>query len=273
MAAVFVVLLLVFGLGVCFYNSFRSIYAWTDHYGWEDNSSPDKNAKIKNITSEKVLYGSSSTYAKLKTKITFSDGFYYITHKTDYNHIGVYTYQVYLSDELREKIIGLAIEKHDMAVEKFVNSDQSAVCNSPTYDSKTQKDMTQIKIEIVNNNEYIKLNFDDRVEYLYNLKKQTTSELNKLKKALEIENNKIKAIPADIAKYIKPNDVSSLKDNITKLENKKLVIVELIALEVKDEQQKKEYEELTKKIATKKVSIGDHTTDKDEKNNDWQYWD
>lgn len=280
MAAVFVVCLLVFGFGMIFYNSFRSVYAWSDHYGWEDNSKPDKNAKIRNITSEKVQYGSSSTYAKLKTKITFSDGFYFITHKTDYNHLGVYTYQVYLSDELREKIVGLAIEKHALEVDKFMNSYQPESHDTYITDPHTQKDITQIKIEIVNDEKYVNLQSNDRIEYLNTLKKQTKSELTKLNKELQKENDKLKDIPVDIAKYIKPKDTTALKNDILKLENRLLAIDNLIWSEINDKKQKKEYEELTKKIATKnqsnkaeKVSVGSNTTSKDEEDNDWQYWD
>ncbi len=167
MAAVFVVCLLVFGFGMIFYNSFRSVYAWTDHYGWEDNSSPDKNAKIQNITSERVQYTRNG--AKLKTKITFSDGFYFITYKTDRDD-GVISYKIYLSDELREKIINLAIEKHNLSVEKFINDKQYTGRAVRTVDAKVKKDMTQIKIEIVNDEKYINLKKDDRIAYLYTLK-------------------------------------------------------------------------------------------------------
>lgn len=279
MAAVFVVCLLVFGFGMIFYNSFRSVYAWTDHYGWEDDSSPDKNAKIKNITSEKVQYGSSSTYAKLKTKITFSDGFYFITHKTDYEHLGAITYRVYLSDELKEKIISSAIEKHNLSVDKFINNKQSLNYAVHPVDAKAKKDMTQIKIEIVNDEKYINLKKDDRIKYLENMKKKTTSELNKLNDELKKGNNKLQDIPVDIAKYIKSSDTSSLKNNILKLENKIQVIDELIALELIDKVYKKEYEKLTQKVIAKtqankaeKVSIGDKENTEEE-NNDWEYWD
>ena len=275
MALVLMICILILGLGIGFYNSYKSVYAWSDHYGWKDDSNPDKKAKIINITSEKVQYGSSATYAKLKTKITFSDGFYFITHKTDYNHTGAFTYQVYLSDELRDKIISSAIEKHNLAVDKFINNDQSV-----KIDTKTKKDITKIKIEIVNDEKYINLKSNDRIEYLNNQKKQTISELDKLNKIVEVENNKIKDIPVDIAKYIKPNNTSSLKNDILNLENKILALDELIELEIDDKNKKKEYDILTKKLTAKtqsdkveKVSVRTNTTSKAEEENGWQYWD
>ena len=279
MAIIFIVFILLISIIIICYNSYKSIYAWTDHYGWKEDSNPDKNAKIQNITSEKVQYGSSSTYAKLKTKITFSDGFYFITHKTDYEHLGAITYRVYLSDELKEKIISSAIEKHNLSVDKFINNKQSLNYAVHPVDAKAKKDMTQIKIEIVNDEKYINLKKDDRIKYLENMKKKTTSELNKLNDELKKGNNKLQDIPVDIAKYIKSSDTSSLKNNILKLENKIQVIDELIALELIDKVYKKEYEKLTQKVIAKtqankaeKVSIGDKENTEEE-NNDWEYWD
>lgn len=120
MKIVICILLFLFCIVIVFYNGYRTIYSWFDHYGWKKNSSPKKNAKMHWITSEKVHYGSSSTKAKLKTTVTFSDGFYFITHKTEYDRTGVFAYRMYISGELKKKIIESAIKKHDLAVEKFV---------------------------------------------------------------------------------------------------------------------------------------------------------
>ncbi len=271
MAIIFMLFILLISIVIICYNSYKSIYAWTDQYGWKEDSNPDKNAKIQNITSEKVQYGSSSTYAKLKTKITFSDGFYFITHKTDYEHLGAITYRVYLSDELKEKIISSAIEKHNLSVDKFISNKQSLNYAVHPVDAKAKKDMTQIKIEIVNDEKYINLKKDDRIAYLYTLKKQTVSELNKLNDAFIAENNKIRDIPVDIAKYIKPGNIPYLKNNVKQLENKMCVIDELIALELVDKEQKKEYEKLTKKLTAKaqddkaeKVSVSSVDTESEQ---------
>ena len=248
MALVCMIVFLVICCGIMLYNICGSVYTWADHCGWEENSQPDKNAKIQNITSERVQYTRNG--AKLKTKITFSDGFYFITYKTDRDD-GVISYKIYLSDELREKIINLAIEKHNLSVEQFINDKQYTGRAVRTVDAKVKKDMTQIKIEIVNDEKYINLKKDDRIAYLYTLKKQTVSELNKLNDAFIAENNKIRDIPVDIAKYIKPSNISYLKNNVKQLENKMCVIDELIALELVDKEQKKEYEKLTKKLTAK----------------------
>ena len=251
MDLVFIIIILILGLGIMIYNICGSVYTWSNHYGWEENSNPNKNANIQNISSERVQY--SRNGAKLKTKITFSDGFYFITYKTDRDD-GVLTYKIYLSKELKEKIISSAIEQHNLAVDKFVNSGQSVSHNIHTVDTKNKKDITRIKIEIVNDDKYKNLKSNDRIEYLNGLKKQTISELNKLNKKLEMENNKIRDIPVDIAKYIKSNDVSLLKKDALKLENKILVLDELIALEIGDKYKKKEYEVLTKKFTGKAQS-------------------
>lgn len=90
---------------------------------------------------------------------------------------------------------------------------------------------TPFKVEIVNNEKYITLKKAERVAFLQGLKKQTVSELTKQKKELEKESNKLSDIPADVAKYIKAKDTSSLEKSISDLENKLLAIDELIEAE------------------------------------------
>ncbi len=277
MTLFFTIVFLLLVIGWVFYNLVRDVYTWSNHYGWEENSTPDKNAKIQNISSEKVQY--SKNGAKYKTKITFSDGFYFITHKTD-REDGFLTYRIFISDELREKIISLAIEKHNIAVDKFINDNQPVRCDISKPDCKAKKDMTKIKIEIVNDEKYINLKSSDRIKYLNSLKKQTVSELNKLNKVFEIENNKRRDIPVDIAKYIKSNDISSLKNEIIKLENKSLVLDELITLEIYDKCKKTEYEALTKKLTADtqldkkaKDSTNSEEDTETEKEYGWQSWD
>lgn len=116
MAFYFMCIIFVLGLGLMFYNICGTVYTWSDHYGWEKNSSPDKNAKIIDITSKRIQYG--RTKQKLKTTVTFSDGFYFITYKTNYDN-GIMTYKIYLSDELRKTVINLAVEKHNSAIDNF----------------------------------------------------------------------------------------------------------------------------------------------------------
>lgn len=272
----FIIGMVIVSIGVVLYNMCKSVYTWSDHYGWEENSSPDKNAKIKNITSKEVQY--SRNGAKLKTTITFSDGFYFISYKTDREDKAL-TYKIYLSNELREKIIGSAIEQHKMSVDSFVNDNYSEDQNTHYVSIKDKKDIKQIKIAIINDNKYIDFKSDDRIEYLKNLKKQTESELDKLNKAIKIESGKIRNIPADIAKYVKTTDILSLRDNIQKLGNKKLALEELIALEINDKLQKKEYEVLAHKLTTKTKSnkkpfVADSKKeDRSQKEYGWQSWD
>lgn len=95
-----------------------------------------------------------------------------------------------------------------------------------------------IKTEIINDGKYINLNKDSRIKYLYTLKEQTVMELTNKRKELELERNRLNDIPTDIAKYIKPNDISGLKASISKLENKITAIDELIESETTPQRQK-----------------------------------
>lgn len=95
-----------------------------------------------------------------------------------------------------------------------------------------------IKTEIINDGKYINLNKDSRIKYLYTLKGQTVMELTNKRKELELEHNRLNDIPTDIAKYIKPNDISGLKASISKLEKKVTAIDELIESETTPPKQK-----------------------------------
>ena len=90
----------------------------------------------------------------------------------------------------------------------------------------------EFKIEIVNNKQYIDSKKSDRIKYLRNLKKQTSTELDKKRSELEAENKKLKDVPVDVAKYIKTKDTSNLKHDISKLEDKIVAIDELITAEM-----------------------------------------
>lgn len=275
MGVVVVLAIVVLGLGIVIYNTCGEVYSCVDHYGWEEISTPDKKATIQNITQEQVQY--TRNKAKLKTKISFSDGFYFITYKTDRDY-RILTYKIFISDELGKKIINLAIEKHRLSVDDFINNHQSVTSSVRIVNTQTPKEMAKIKIEIVNDEKYIKS--DNRIEYLDALQKQTVSELNELK----IENDKLKDIPVDIAKYIKPKDATLLKNNIQNLENKRLAIDELIESEIKDKTRKADYRKLTEKsyASTQSnknknvsvVSISDVKVNQEEDiEYDWEDWD
>ncbi len=110
----------------------------------------------------------------------------------------------------------------------------SAWCST---DKKKTK-INYIKKEIVNNPDYINLQKQNRIKYLYTLKEQTVMELTNKRKELELEHNRLNDIPTDIAKYIKSNDISGLKASISKLEKKVTAIDELIESETTPPKQK-----------------------------------
>lgn len=71
----------------------------------------------------------------------------------------------------------------------------------------------------------------DTEQVFKQLKKQTLQELDKQRKEIETEKAKLKDISADVAKYIKPKDMSGLEKSISKLEDKIVAIDELIESE------------------------------------------
>lgn len=113
----------------------------------------------------------------------------------------------------------------------FVPSDKDNAYGPRKTQATKLKQLGKIKAEIVNNSGYLGKEKTDRIEYLQHLKKQTVNELTKTKNALQSEVNKLKDVPEDIAKYIKPQDTSVLQKNISNLEDKLEAIEELIRLE------------------------------------------
>ncbi len=104
--------------------------------------------------------------------------------------------------------------------------------DEPTKITKNQREsIEKIKIEIVNNRDYISLKKNARVAYLHDLKSQISKELANLQRKLEAETNKLNDVPADIAKYVKPADNSGLKRAILELGNKMIAVDELIKSE------------------------------------------
>lgn len=110
-AGIFGLFALVY-LGVGFYNMGLAIYHIADHSKWQENAVPDPGARIIDIKSEKVKYIKND--ARFKTTVTFSDGFFFTTHKTDReNHFGSYTISVN-----KKVVLEAAIQAHAKAVEK-----------------------------------------------------------------------------------------------------------------------------------------------------------
>jgi len=96
---------------------------------------------------------------------------------------------------------------------------------------KSKSKIKEMKIEIVNNEKYLTSKKASRLKYLKGLLSQVVLELERKRCELENENNKLKNIPSDAAKYIKSKDVSVLKEEVVNLELKMKAIEDLIELE------------------------------------------
>ena len=94
-----------------------------------------------------------------------------------------------------------------------------------------QSKLEPFKIEIVNNEKYLHLKKTERIAFLRDLRKQTVMTLTKQRKVLEIEGQKLKDIPKDVAKYVKTQDLSIVKKSLSKQEYKLMAIDELIEAE------------------------------------------
>ncbi len=97
------------------YFVFMNIYSAFDHCGWDTDSNPDPNAKIIDISSKEVQYAKNGV--KYKTTVKFSDGFYFVTYKTDRKD-KLFTYQISIDQQLYDKIISKAVQKHLEAIKK-----------------------------------------------------------------------------------------------------------------------------------------------------------
>ena len=102
-------------LGFCIYNVVKDIGTWKDHGKWAKGAAPDPNATIVNTQVEQVKYVKNG--AKYKTEITFSDGYHFISHKTNVK-TGFGHYTISIDRELAEKIKANAIAYHAKAVAK-----------------------------------------------------------------------------------------------------------------------------------------------------------
>ena len=78
-------------------------------------------AKIVDINFEKVQYTKNGM--KYKTTVSFSDGFKFITHKTNRKD-SFFTYQISIDETLRQDIIEKATRLHIRAVENAYKKTQ-----------------------------------------------------------------------------------------------------------------------------------------------------
>ena len=110
------VIIAILIIGVCVFFVCRAFYYLFDHSKWNVNAKPDYNASIINITSEKVECMKNGV--KFKTTVCFSDGFVFVTHKTNRKE-GIFTYQIGIDQSLRAEIIKNAIAAHKEAVSRI----------------------------------------------------------------------------------------------------------------------------------------------------------
>ena len=117
-----IIYIIVFGslgtlvFGWIIFSMVRSVYYLFDHTKWEEFSAPNLNAKIIDIHTEKVIYVKNG--AKFKTIISFSDGFHFITHKTNREN-SFLTYHINIDESLMNEIVEKAISAHEKAVSSY----------------------------------------------------------------------------------------------------------------------------------------------------------
>ena len=99
----------------------KALYSLFDHSRWDKDSKPSFDAKIVDINFEKVQYTKNGM--KYKTTVSFSDGFKFITHKTNRKD-SFFTYQISIDETLRRDIIEKANRLHIRAVENAYKKTQ-----------------------------------------------------------------------------------------------------------------------------------------------------
>ena len=114
-----VVLLIVFCVGLLAITQGRQIVTKFDRTKWDRSTpTPDPNAHIVDIKTERVTYVKNKTH--YKTTVIFSDNFLFMTHDTDRDD-RFFTYTISLSPETTERIIKKATLAHDKEVAKLLN--------------------------------------------------------------------------------------------------------------------------------------------------------
>ena len=110
-------LFVVFALliGVPLWLFIREIASNFDRGYWKKGSSPDPKAEIAYVSRKRVIYVKNG--AKFKTTVDFTDGYRFVTHKTD-REDGVFRYKISVDKHLASQIEGEAFYKHDKAVRR-----------------------------------------------------------------------------------------------------------------------------------------------------------
>ena len=97
---------------------YKPVWSMFDHTGWNAGAIPNRNATVKDMKSERVKYLRNG--AKFKTVVTFSDGFWYMTHKTNRKN-GFMKYTISVDRELKLQILEKAVAAHREAVVKVAS--------------------------------------------------------------------------------------------------------------------------------------------------------
>ena len=86
-----------------------------DHGKWNKDAQPSFDAKIVDFSFKTKSYGKNDV--RFLSTVTFSDGYVFISTKSNRKD-RVFTYQISMDEELRQSIIGNAIDSHFDAVKK-----------------------------------------------------------------------------------------------------------------------------------------------------------
>ena len=105
----------IFG-AIMIYCTVRQILSKFDHSKWAKDANPSIDAQIVDIKSKLVRYFRND--AKYRTTVKFSDGFIFVTHKTERAE-GFVRYSVSVDRSFLEHVILVAAkEAHEKAVSK-----------------------------------------------------------------------------------------------------------------------------------------------------------
>lgn len=96
-------------------NLCKDFWSLFDHSFLPKGAKLVPDAIIVNFCPQKVQYTKNG--AKYRTTVSFSDGFEFITCKTD-RADGFLSYEIFISQELAESIMKKAIKAHDRALAK-----------------------------------------------------------------------------------------------------------------------------------------------------------
>ncbi len=120
-------------IAIIFGAAFLSMF---DHKKWSKNSVPSLDATIVDIKTEKIKYLKNG--AKYKTTVLFSDGFSFITHKTN-REDELFSYTISVGGELLKQIIRKAEATHEKAVRKKIANQKNQTKNTYTTSIKSNK--------------------------------------------------------------------------------------------------------------------------------------